>query len=124
MLSDGNSGKPTFAASRYLKYAIGEIILVVIGILIALYINNMNEDRKAREREVQLYQNAILDLKEEATKSDFKKELERDFNHQVKMLNSEGEAIFKSAKEETKDEGMDFLKSGHFEKWFKNKKKR
>ena len=32
--------------SKYLKYAIGEIILVVIGILIAIQINNVNEDRK------------------------------------------------------------------------------
>ncbi|MFP4844388.1 DUF6090 family protein [Winogradskyella sp. PE311] len=32
--------------SKYFKYAIGEIILVVIGILIALQINNWNEDRK------------------------------------------------------------------------------
>ena len=32
--------------SRYFKYAIGEIILVVIGILIALQINNWNEQRK------------------------------------------------------------------------------
>lgn len=34
--------------SKYLIYAIGEIILVVIGILIALQINNWNEERKAR----------------------------------------------------------------------------
>lgn len=33
-------------AVNYLKYAIGEIILVVIGILIALQINNWNEERK------------------------------------------------------------------------------
>ena len=32
--------------SRYFKYAIGEIILVVIGILIALQINNWNEEKK------------------------------------------------------------------------------
>jgi hypothetical protein len=31
---------------KYLKYAIGEIVPVVIGILIALSINNWNEDRK------------------------------------------------------------------------------
>lgn len=31
---------------KYFKYAIGEIILVVIGILIALQINNWNEERK------------------------------------------------------------------------------
>jgi len=32
--------------SKYLLYAIGEIVLVVIGILIALYINNRNEEYK------------------------------------------------------------------------------
>ncbi len=32
--------------SKYFKYALGEIILVVIGILIALQINNWNEDKK------------------------------------------------------------------------------
>ncbi|MCK0178874.1 DUF6090 family protein [Flavobacteriaceae bacterium S0862] len=36
---------------KYLKYAIGEIVLVVIGILIALSINNWNEGRKDRVRE-------------------------------------------------------------------------
>jgi hypothetical protein len=34
---------------KYLKYAVGEIILVVIGILIALSINNWNELRKEKE---------------------------------------------------------------------------
>lgn len=33
---------------RYLKYAIGEIFLVMIGILLALTINNLNEKRKLR----------------------------------------------------------------------------
>ena len=33
---------------KYLKYAIGEIVLVVIGILIALSINNWNEERKGK----------------------------------------------------------------------------
>ncbi len=37
---------------KYLKYAIGEIILVVIGILIALQINNWNEERKIRKTEI------------------------------------------------------------------------
>jgi hypothetical protein len=36
--------------SKYLLYAIGEIILVVIGILIALQINNWNEERKTKQR--------------------------------------------------------------------------
>jgi hypothetical protein len=40
--------------SKYLKYAIGEILLVVIGILIALQINNWNEDRKLRKEEIEV----------------------------------------------------------------------
>ncbi|PTM00240.1 MAG: hypothetical protein DA407_16300 [Bacteroidetes bacterium] len=35
---------------KYFKYAIGEIILVVIGILIALAINNWNEHRKTEQK--------------------------------------------------------------------------
>ncbi len=42
LLSEGKT-------SKYFKYAIGEIILVVIGILIALQINNWNEKRKQTE---------------------------------------------------------------------------
>ena len=36
--------------NKYLLYAVGEIILVVIGILIALQINNWNEENKSRQR--------------------------------------------------------------------------
>ena len=36
---------------KYFKYAFGEIILVVIGILIALQINNWNENRKNKIKE-------------------------------------------------------------------------
>ena len=39
---------------KYLKYAIGEIILVVIGILIALSINNWNEARKSKAFEQEM----------------------------------------------------------------------
>lgn len=38
---------------NYLKYAIGEILLVVIGILIALQVNNWNEERKRQKEEIQ-----------------------------------------------------------------------
>jgi len=37
---------------KYIRYAIGEIILVVIGILIALQINNWNENRKRQNEEL------------------------------------------------------------------------
>jgi hypothetical protein len=47
----GKTANSTLRAGRYLKYAIGEIFLVVIGILIALQINNWNEQRKDRVKE-------------------------------------------------------------------------
>ncbi len=37
--------------SKYLLYAIGEIVLVVIGILIALSINNWNKRKVNREKD-------------------------------------------------------------------------
>lgn len=53
--------------SGYLIYAIGEIILVVIGILIALQINNWNEGRKLNKHKKDLIANLLTDFK--ATKS-------------------------------------------------------
>ena len=47
---------------KYLKYAIGEIVLVVIGILIALSINNWNEDRKLDDSIQTYYQQLLADL--------------------------------------------------------------
>jgi len=47
---------------KYLKYAIGEIVLVVIGILIAISINNWNEARKTRDKEVTYLNNIKSDL--------------------------------------------------------------
>jgi len=42
-------------ASKYLLYAIGEIILVVIGILIVLHVNNWHTS-KIKSMEIYLYQ--------------------------------------------------------------------
>jgi hypothetical protein len=52
--------------SRYLIYAIGEIILVVIGILIALQINNANEARKNNKREITFLENLKEDIKSDS----------------------------------------------------------
>lgn len=46
----------------YLIYALGEILLVVIGILIALQVNNWNESRKARVVEIKFYEELKKDL--------------------------------------------------------------
>ena len=48
--------------SKYLLYAIGEIVLVVIGILIALSINNWNENRKERQVELKILKEIKLAL--------------------------------------------------------------
>ena len=45
-----------------MRYAIGEIILVVLGILIALQINNWNDIRKEREKELHYLSNIKTDL--------------------------------------------------------------
>jgi len=47
---------------KYFKYAIGEIVLVVIGILIALQINNWNENRKSNVTKQDYYNQLIQDL--------------------------------------------------------------
>lgn len=54
-------------ARRYLNYAIGELILVVVGILIALQINNWNEER-VEQRQIAQYAYALI------------KDLERDLD--------------------------------------------
>lgn len=54
-----NEGKTT----NYFKYAIGEIVLVVVGILIALSINNWNHDRQDKISERNFY----LNFKEQLT---------------------------------------------------------
>jgi hypothetical protein len=55
LLSEGKT-------SKYFKYAIGEIFLVVIGILIALQINNWNENRKQNDNLSSIYQIIKEDL--------------------------------------------------------------
>ena len=76
LLSKGSTGSPVWPAGRYFKYALGEIVLVVLGILIALQINNWNENRKDINKS-----KAIL--------GEFKKDLASDttgINRVVKLL--------------------------------------
>lgn len=77
-----NQGK----TSKYLKYAIGEIILVVVGILIALQINNWNALRKLQSEEL----NLLADIKSNllVTLNDFQNDTfinNRDINQYLKI---------------------------------------
>jgi len=56
---------------KYIRYAVGEIVLVVIGILIALQINTWNEERKDTKTETR----SLFNLKSE-------------FDHNQKLLQS------------------------------------
>lgn len=53
-------------ALKYTRYAIGEIFLVVIGILIALQINNWNEHRKDQTKEKATLNKFLQDLKSDS----------------------------------------------------------
>lgn len=74
LLSEGKTGK-------YLKYAIGEIALVVIGILIALAINDWNEKRKIEKQIISYMEDLIDDLRSDVNQYDinldyYKKDIE------------------------------------------------
>lgn len=58
--------------SKYVLYAIGEIVLVVIGILIALQINNANEQRKERAAEQVLLKQLLSEFKSNLVQLDQK----------------------------------------------------
>ena len=70
------TSKPALPVGKYLKYAIGEIVLVVIGILIALQINNWNADRlnKKFEKKTLASLKSDLRLQNEIIKNQIDKE--------------------------------------------------
>ena len=47
---------------KYMRYAIGEIVLVVVGILIALSINNWNEERKQHLNDIKFLKNLRYEI--------------------------------------------------------------
>lgn len=57
-------------ALKYMRYAIGEIVLVVIGILIALQINTWNEESRNKRVERAFYTDVLDDLKNDIEKLD------------------------------------------------------
>ena len=55
---------------KYLRYAFGEFFIVVLGILFALYINNLNEQRKANNRTVEILKEVQNDLRKNILNAD------------------------------------------------------
>jgi len=95
LLSEGKT-------TKYFKYAIGEIVLVVIGILIALQINNWNEEKKY-QKQLKIKMNSLLgDIGEDALQlKSLIKNLEqqnRAADHIIPIMESERKSIKDSLK--------------------------
>jgi len=71
---------------KYFKYAIGEIVLVVIGILIALSINNWNEGRKEGFIEQKYLMRLLVDLENDYKTLTYSKGLSKDRINQINLL--------------------------------------
>lgn len=65
--------------SKYLTYALGEIVLVVIGILIALSINNWNQERLASKKESVYLTNLEVDLEQQLSSIDIQLSYEQKY---------------------------------------------
>ena len=81
---------------KYFKYAIGEFLLIVAGILVALQIQNWNEGRLDRLKEVEYLQNLLVEM--QAAQEEFVGDRERQediltggFNFEVQESESKGE---------------------------------
>lgn len=80
LLSNLPAGKAGNRVTRYLAYSLGEILLVVIGILIALGVNNWNQDRISGQREEKILHGLYLEFNAAAI------ELEADLNARKRYL--------------------------------------
>jgi len=78
---------------KYLKYAIGEIVLVVIGILIALSINNWNENNKLESKRQDYYLQLLDDLSKDKEAS---KQIIKKFDNYLKELEVYTNNFYKS----------------------------
>lgn len=73
--------------SKYLLYAIGEIILVVIGILIALQINGWNQDKQNTKQEQQILSQLLKEYSNNLNQIEEKIEIRNDIlNSSYKLL--------------------------------------
>jgi hypothetical protein len=118
---------------KYMRYAIGEIVLVVIGILIALSINNWNEQRKTSKQEIELLKELKLNLNSNIEVLNINISFEKDviksidlvldhlenkepYNdslafHFRKLIYLEGITLSSSAYERIKSTGFDIIQS-------------
>lgn len=95
----------TGKTSKYLKYAIGEIVLVVVGILIALQVNNWNEHRKTNNAEQLL----LNDLKEEMNANLEQLKIAMDYHSKSRRAAKQLLLMYRSSYKEKTSEELDSL---------------
>ena len=86
-------------SNRYLLYAVGEIALVVIGILIALQINNWNEERKNHEFERQILSELLYDLQSDTA----------DINYQIQRFHHIKRNLQRWQNRTSQDDGSGYI---------------
>lgn len=91
--------------SKYLLYAFGEIILVVIGILIALQVNNWNQNRLNNQKEIEI----LTGTKEELKSLIKRLEFYADFNKSGQTLSRK---VLNFNRSNAKKQTMDTLLNG------------
>ena len=79
--------------SKYLLYAVGEILLVVIGILIALQVDDWAERKELKAAEIQTYSVLLTSLRKDSV------ELVQIIDVQTKSLNAQNTILISSANE-------------------------
>jgi len=102
---------------KYLKYAIGEIVLVVIGILIALSINNWNEVQKDKATEKDYVERLINEISLDTSYFDnIKKQFEYKETRMIRVISS-----WQSSTLNVKDSLQyinDFRSAGDINPWY------
>nr|WP_298992231.1 DUF6090 family protein [uncultured Polaribacter sp.] len=89
--------------NKYLLYAVGEIVLVVIGILIALQINNNNEAKNNKERFIKVLKEIRKDLETDLSKTEFLLERGREMDSLTRHVLSEKITKEQYLKKENRD---------------------
>ncbi len=92
---------------KYLKYALGEIILVVVGILIALSINNWNESRKYNQLKGAYLQRLVNDIEQDTMTINY-------ITDEIEITQDIIHRLIKSVGSKTNENELDSLFTNYF----------